>query len=155
MQQYIVAICGFKIAIIAGVLLAGGRQMVGTRIAVWIAVVAVIVYTIFVGAEASVVRAAVLRILMILAATLLGHPTFLPAVLFSAAFIMALHNPDILWDAAQLRAHVGVAALPTWDRAAAVLQPCMAGRWRQPGSTSISTDAMSLPSRINRLTWGR
>ena len=56
--------------------MAGGRQVVGIRIAAWIAIIAVVVYTVFVGAEASVVRAAVMGILVILAATRLGHPTF-------------------------------------------------------------------------------
>jgi hypothetical protein len=90
-------IWGFNIAIIAGALLAGGRQVAGIRIAAWIAIIAVIIYTIFVGAEASVVRAAVMGILMIFAATMLGRPTFLPAVLCGAAFFMTLLNPDILW----------------------------------------------------------
>ena len=72
--------------------------MVGIRIAAWIAIIAVIVYTIFVGAEASVVRAAVLAILMILAVTMLGRPIFLPAVLFGAAFFLTRLNPDTLRD---------------------------------------------------------
>ncbi len=97
-MTHIIAISGFNIALIAGALLAGGRQVVGIRIAAWIAIFAVVVYTIFVGAEASVVRAAVMAILMIVAATMLGRPTFLPAVVFSAAFFLTLFNPDILWD---------------------------------------------------------
>ena len=56
------------------------------------------IYTVFVGAEASVVRAAVMGILMILGATMLGRPTFLPSVLFSAVFFMTLFNPHIVWD---------------------------------------------------------
>jgi competence protein ComEC len=97
-MTHIIAISGFNMAIIAGALLAGGRQIVGIRIAAWIAFVAVILYTMLVGAEASVVRAAVMSILLIFAATLLGRPTFLPAVIVSAAFIMTLLNPTILWD---------------------------------------------------------
>ena len=81
-----------------GALLVGGRQVVGIRSAAWIAILIVILYTIFVGAEASVVRAAVMGILMILGATMLGRPTFLPAVLFCAIFFMTLLNPHILWD---------------------------------------------------------
>jgi competence protein ComEC len=95
---HIIAISGFNIAIILGALLAGGRQLVGIRIAAWIAIVGVILYTLLVGAEASVVRAGIMAILMILAATMLGRPTFLPAVLVSAAFLMSLINPTILWD---------------------------------------------------------
>jgi competence protein ComEC len=97
-MTHIIAISGFNIALIAGALLAGGRQVVGIRIAAWIAIAAVFTYTIFVGAEASVVRAAVMATLMIFAVTMLGRPTYLPAVIFSAAFFLTLLNPDILWD---------------------------------------------------------
>ena len=97
-MTHIIAISGFNMAIIAGALLAGGRQIVGIRIAAWVAFVGVILYTILVGAEASVVRAAVMSILLIFAATMLGRPTFLPAILVSAAFIMTLFNSTILWD---------------------------------------------------------
>ncbi len=97
-MTHIIAISGFNIALIAGALLTGGRQVVGIRIAAGMTIIAVIVYAVFVGAEASVVRAAVMAILMVIAATLLGRPTFLPAVLFSAAFFMTLLNPNILWD---------------------------------------------------------
>ena len=97
-MTHIIAISGFNIALIAGALLAGGRQVVGIRIAAWVAIAAVFTYTIFVGAEASVVRAAVMATLMIFAVTMLGRPTYLPAVIFSAAFFLTLLNPDILWD---------------------------------------------------------
>jgi predicted membrane metal-binding protein len=124
--------------LIAGALLAGGRQIVGIRFAAWIAVVAVIVYTIFVGAEASVVCATVMAILMIVAATMLGRPTFLPAVVFSAAFFLTLFNQDILWDIGfQLRfaSTLGLTLyLGPWSRRFhALVQPIagenMAGGW--------------------------
>ena len=97
-MTHIIAISGFNIALIAGVLLVGGRQVIGIRIGAWITIIAVVIYTVLVGAESSVVRAAVMAILMILAATMLGRPTFLPAILFGAAFFMTLLNPKILWD---------------------------------------------------------
>jgi competence protein ComEC len=39
-----------------------------------------------------------MAILLIFAATMFGRPTFLPAILFGAAFFMTLLNPHILWD---------------------------------------------------------
>ncbi len=97
-MTHIIAISGFNMAIIAGALLNGGRQIVGPRKAAWIALTGIVLYTLFVGAEASVVRAAVMAALFIVAATLLGRPTFLPAALLGAAFFMTLLNPYILWD---------------------------------------------------------
>ena len=43
----------------------------GIRIAAWVAIAAVFIYAIFVGAEASVVRAAVMATPMIFAVTML------------------------------------------------------------------------------------
>jgi competence protein ComEC len=51
-----------------------------------------------VGADATVVRAAIMGALFVIAARLMGRPTFAPAGLFTAAIIMTLANPLILWD---------------------------------------------------------
>jgi competence protein ComEC len=97
-MTHIIAISGFNIAIIAGVLINSGKHIVGRRWAAWIAFGAIALYTVFVGAEASVVRASVMAVLFIVAATSLGRPTFTPAALFAAAFFMTLLNPRILWQ---------------------------------------------------------
>ena len=61
-------------AIIAGALLNGGRHVVGRRAAAWITLAGLAAYTIFVGAEASAVRAAIMGMLFVIAASLLGRP---------------------------------------------------------------------------------
>jgi competence protein ComEC len=96
-MTHIIAISGFNMAIIAGILINSGKHIVGRRWAAWIAFGAIALYTILVGAEASVVRASIMSVLFILAATSLGRPTFTPAALFAAAFAMTLINPLILW----------------------------------------------------------
>ena len=48
-------ICGFNIAILAGVL-RGGRPLLGHKAAAWAAMAGILVYTILVGADAAVVR---------------------------------------------------------------------------------------------------
>ncbi len=97
-MTHIIAISGFNIAVIAGALLNGGRHIVGRRMAAWIALAGIAAYTLFVGADASVVRAAVMGTLFVIASSLLGRPTFTAAALFAAAFFMTLLNPAILWD---------------------------------------------------------
>ena len=69
-----------------------------SRVAAIIALLGIILYTILVGAEASVVRAAIMGALFIVALQFLGRPAFLPAALFAAALFMTLANPLTLWD---------------------------------------------------------
>ena len=97
-MTHIIAISGFNIAIIAGILLQGSRYFVPYRTAAWIAIAGITTYTFFVGAQASVVRAAFMGALLIIATQLLGRPTFLPAAIFTAALAMTLINPFVLWD---------------------------------------------------------
>ena len=95
---HIIAISGFNMAIIAGALLNGGRHLIGRRAAAWLALAGIGFYAAFVGAGASVVRAAIMAALFVIAAALLGRPTFTPAALLAAAFAMTLANPNALWD---------------------------------------------------------
>ncbi len=97
-MTHIIAISGFNIAILAGALLRGGRGLVGLRRSAWGALAGISVYTILVGADAAVVRAAFMGSLYIFSNRLLGRPTFAPAGLFVAAWLMTLANPHVLWD---------------------------------------------------------
>ncbi len=95
---HIIAISGFNIAILAGILLAISRPFLGYRWSAWFVLVGIALYTVLVGAEAAVVRAAIMAGLVIIAARLLGRPTFVPAALFLAAICMTAINPFILWN---------------------------------------------------------
>lgn len=94
---HILAISGFNIAI-----LAGGLGFLFRRAPGWIALpgtlAALVVYTILVGASASVVRACIMGSLLVLALHL-GRQTFALNSLAAAAFVMTLLNPYTLWDA--------------------------------------------------------
>lgn len=94
---HIVAISGFNIAIISGIFYGLFRRLLGPRRAVWPSIGGVVLYTLLVGASASVVRAAIMGILYLLGRHL-GRPTYVPASLAAAAFGMTLINPLILWD---------------------------------------------------------
>ncbi len=95
---HIIAISGFNIAIIAGILLRGSRYFVSPRTAGLIAITGISLYTVLVGADAAVVRAAIMGAMFIVALLFLGQSTFLYAPLFAAALFMTLANPLVLWD---------------------------------------------------------
>jgi competence protein ComEC len=97
-MSHIIAISGFNIAILAGVLLRAGRWLPGLRTSGFVAITGVIIYALFVGADAAVVRAAIMAALYIFSHRVLGRPTFAPASLFVAAMLMTLIDPYALWD---------------------------------------------------------
>jgi hypothetical protein len=55
------------------------RPFLGYRWSAWFVLDGIALYTVLVGAEAAVVRAAIMAGLVIIAARLLGRPTFVPA----------------------------------------------------------------------------
>jgi len=96
---HIIAISGFNIALLIGMLLALANPFFGPRRAAWVPLIGVAVYTLLVGADAAVVRAAIMGSLYVGASRLLGRPTFAPAGLFTAGLLMTGANPLLLWDA--------------------------------------------------------
>ncbi|MBN1179338.1 MAG: ComEC/Rec2 family competence protein [Anaerolineae bacterium] len=94
---HIIAISGFNITIIAGIFAGLSLRLVGKRYATWVAIAGVIVYTVFVGASAAVVRAAAMGTLYLLGKHL-GRSTFAPVSVAASAIFMTLLNPNTLWD---------------------------------------------------------
>ncbi len=94
---HIIAISGFNIAIISGIFFRLFRRWLGSRRAIWPSIAGVVLYTLLVGASASVVRAAIMGILYLLGRHL-GRPTYVPVSLAAAAMGMTLLNPLLLWD---------------------------------------------------------
>lgn len=95
---HIVVISGFNIAIIAGIFVRLGDPLFGKRGAAVFAIVGIVLYTILVGADPSVVRAAVMGSVYVIAQRLLGRPSVSLGSLFFAAFVMTVANPMALWD---------------------------------------------------------
>ena len=89
-MTHIIAISGFNIALIVAILVRVSEPFLSRRGAVAFAVVGVTLYTILVGADASVVRAAIMGVLYLVSSRLLGRPNFAYASLFLAGFIMTL-----------------------------------------------------------------
>jgi competence protein ComEC len=96
--SHIVAISGFNISIIAGIFLSLTRKM-PRRLHGWlIAVAGIILYTVLVGASASVVRAAIMGTLALLARQIGRQSHGLTSLAFSGG-VMTLLNPWTIWDA--------------------------------------------------------
>ncbi len=96
--SHIVAISGFNMAIVSEVVM---RLLAALRVSRrWAAVggIAVItIYTLFVGANSAVVRAAIMSSMLVIG-KLIRRKTYVPASLAFVALLMSLANPNILWD---------------------------------------------------------
>ncbi len=97
-MTHIIAISGFNISILAGMLVGVATPLVGRRRAPWFALVGIVLYTIMVGADASVVRAAIMGSIYLVGSRIMGRPTFAYASLFAAGILMTLWRPFSLWD---------------------------------------------------------
>ena len=95
--RHIIAISGFNISIIAGVLLSAFSRWLGRRRGLWLAGLGIGLYTLLVGADAAVVRAAIMGILALVALQTGRQPLALNTLAISAA-LMAVFNPLLLWD---------------------------------------------------------
>lgn len=94
---HIVAISGFNIAILAGLFAALFSRLLGRWRGAVVALACIAVYTLLVGAGASVVRAALMGGLTLLAAQIGRRQAGLNSLALVAA-LMALFNPYVLWD---------------------------------------------------------
>ena len=79
------------------ILLLLGQRLVGKRAATGLAVIGVVLYTVMVGADASVTRAAIMGLLYV-GAIYFGRGNNVLNALFLTGFGMTLYNPLTLWD---------------------------------------------------------
>ena len=94
---HIIAISGFNIAIIAGIFIKLFGRIFGRRLGAVVAVLGIGFYTLLVGANASVVRAAIMGTLSLFAVQVGRRQQGLNTLAFVAA-LMAVFNPLVLWD---------------------------------------------------------
>jgi competence protein ComEC len=96
--SHIIAISGFNMAIIAGVL-TGSLKRITTQsgLIALIGVAVLAFYTLLVGASPAVVRAAVMSSLLVIGEALRRN-AYVPASLGFAALIMSALNPNVLFD---------------------------------------------------------
>ncbi len=97
--SHVIAISGFNMVIIAGVvmsLLSTNQE----RPPVWAALVGLTIvafYTLLVGANAAVVRAAIMSGVLIIG-QVLDRRTYVPTSLAFVALLMSIHDPNVFWD---------------------------------------------------------
>ena len=96
--SHIIAISGLHVAVLIGVLVAVTTPFLSRRAALPLILAILAAYTIMVGASPSVMRAAIMGSIYLLAAGFGGRPVFAPAVLMATALIITLINPLLLWD---------------------------------------------------------
>ncbi len=94
--SHILAISGWNITIVAAFFTAAGRHL-PRRISPFLVAFGILLYTLFVGAGAAVLRAALMGLLYVLAREV-GRPGHGPTALMAAAWAMTLWNPLLLWD---------------------------------------------------------
>jgi len=94
---HIIAISGFNIAILSGIFVSLFGRIFGPRRGVLVAIIGIALYTILVGAEAAVVRAAFMGTLSLFARQVGRRQHGLNTLGFTAA-LMAVFNPYVPWD---------------------------------------------------------
>ena len=95
--SHVIVISGSNVALVTGVLMALGIWLFGLRWAGWLTLAGLALYTLLVGGDASVMRAALMGGLYVVA-TLLGRQSTALVSLAAACLLMTLWNPLMLWD---------------------------------------------------------
>lgn len=96
--SHVIAISGFNMAVIAAIVSRTfGRWIRRQWLAVLLTIAVLLMYTLFVGANGAVVRAALMSSLLVIGEGL-RRRTYVPASLAFAALMMSALNPTVLWD---------------------------------------------------------
>jgi competence protein ComEC len=95
--SHIIVISGFNITIIAALFALLFSRMLGKGKGAFVAAIGIILYTLLVGANAAVVRAALLGLLTLLGRQFGRRQVGLNSLAFTGA-LMALVTPRVLWD---------------------------------------------------------
>ncbi|MFA5309175.1 MAG: DNA internalization-related competence protein ComEC/Rec2 [Dehalococcoidales bacterium] len=111
-MSHLLAISGFNVSIMAGIMLGVGLWLFGRKryLYIWLALVAVWFYTVITGFNPPVVRAAVMASLFLIAEAL-GRQRSAAAALTLAAAVMVGINPYILGDASFQLSFMAMAGL--------------------------------------------
>ena len=94
---HIIAISGFNISIIAGIFFSLFSRFFGPRWGSALAVFGIIFYTLLVGGDAAVVRAAIMGTFALFARQI-GRRQFAMNTLLAVAMLMCAWNPLYIWD---------------------------------------------------------
>lgn len=95
--SHVIVISGSNIALVSGILLAMTRRLRRPRLAAVLTLIGIAFYTLLVGADAAVTRAAIMGGLAVMAVAL-GRQSAALLSLFLAGLLMLAVNPLTLWD---------------------------------------------------------
>lgn len=93
--SHLVVISGSNVTLLAVLVVAGSAWALGRRRAIWLAIVVVGLYTVFVGADAPVVRAAIMGSVLLLASASGRRGAAEPAIALAAALMVAVQPGTI------------------------------------------------------------
>jgi len=128
---HIIVISGHNLTLLAGYLLRAGLPLVGRRQALWLSLAGVSLYTLLVGAQPPVVRAAVMAAIFILG-SYLGRQRQSVVALALAAAAMTAFQPLLLWDVSFQLSFAATAGLIFISP---VLQERLQRLWPLPGGS--------------------
>ncbi len=96
-SSHVIVISGSNVALIAMVFLAIGKRLFGKRHAIWPTLLAIAAYSLLVGGDPAVLRAALMGSLVVVAEAL-GRKSTALVSLGAACWVMTLVNPLTVWD---------------------------------------------------------
>jgi competence protein ComEC len=135
--SHIIAISGFNITILAGLFSTLFVKLLGKRrrfLAAGLSVAAIGLYTLLVGAEAAVVRAALMGVLALFARQVGRQQDGLNSLGLVAA-LMALANPNILWDVGFQLSFMATLGLVLYAEPLSAAFANLAARWLSRSTT--------------------
>ena len=96
--SHVIAISGFNMVILSGATIGLLRRMrLSERAAGVTGILIILLYSLFVGANPAVLRAALMSSLLVIGG-LIRRKTYVPASLAFVAVLLSLLNPTVLWD---------------------------------------------------------
>lgn len=96
--SHIIAISGFNMVIVTQIIMGIAAHLTeNKRTQVLLGTVVVVIYTLFVGANPAVVRAAIMSLMLVIA-PLFRRRTYVPASLAFVLLVMTFQNPLVLWS---------------------------------------------------------
>lgn len=148
--SHILVISGWNISIIVATLLAIGKRLAWRRVwATIIAIGVIVLYVLLVGATPSVVRAAVMGV-VIASANPLGRRADAWTALAAACLLMTAYNPQVLWDVGFQLSALATAGLFAWGGWAEqgvrwLIRPTWLGWMIEPLTATFAAQVWALP----------
>jgi competence protein ComEC len=139
---HIIAISGFNMAILAGLFTGVFTRLIGRRWGSLAAILGIAVYTVFVGGEAAVVRAAIMGGLGVMGGIFGRRQTGLNS-LGLAVFGMVLLDPNLPWDIGFQLSGAATLGLILYGQPLEDQMVCWLGRWLPEEKASMIIGPLS------------